>query len=88
MAFATYYIIDDTAVGTTFGTGAGSGQQLSPDFQAGSPADAATVAAQYAQLFNRTVRLVAKGGTPPWTPTYAPTSCRVFPSAVPPSITF
>jgi hypothetical protein len=88
MSFSTYYLIDDLTATATVGSGAGSGAQISPDFQAGSDADAATVAGNFAILFNRTVRLVKKGGTPPWTPTYAPTGCRVVPSATPPSITF
>lgn len=83
--FQRYYLIDDYATG---GTGGASGEQISPDFQAGSLADAQTVAQQFSTIFNRSCRLVQVGGSPPWTPLYTPSSCRVLPSAVPPSITF
>lgn len=80
--FARYYLIDD------YGTGGSSGEQLSPDFQAATPADAATIAQGFATMFNRPVRLVQAGGAPPWTPLYSPSTCRVLPSAIPASITF
>lgn len=82
-----YILLDDNAVSTSVGSGGGSGAPVTPQFSAGSLADAQTVAAQIATVLNRTVRLAIIGGTPPWT-SYAPSSCRVLPSAVPPSITF
>jgi len=86
----TYYLIDDYQVSTTFGAGSGTGQQLTPEFQAGSQADAIVVAQTFATMFNRTVRLVQKtGSSPPWTLSYSPnTACRTIPSNMPPSITF
>lgn len=87
MAFAQYLIIDDYTATSSYGSGAGSGEVLQ-NFAAGSLADAQTVAAQFAQLFSRTVRLAPIGGAAPYT-SYAPnTACRVLPSAIPPSITF
>lgn len=83
--FQRYYLIDDYGTG---GSGASSGEQISPDFQAGSLADAQTVAQMFSTTFNRSCRLVQVGGAPPWTPLFTPSSCRVLPSAVPPSITF
>lgn len=86
--FARYYIIDDYSSSATGATGTASGEQISPDFQAATLADAQTMAQMFANLFNRSVRLVQTTGTPPWTPLYTPSSCRVMPSAVPPSVTF
>lgn len=86
MAAIRYYLIDDYS--PTNG-GGGTGNPIGPEFMAMTPADAATIAGQFAQIFNRPVRLVQFGGQPPWTPLYSPnTACRVFPSAVPPSVTF
>jgi hypothetical protein len=81
-----YMLIDDYTSTSSYGSGAASGQQLSPEFTAFSDADAQTVAGNFAILFGRTVRLVKLGGSPPWTPTFAPTGCLTPPSAVPPSI--
>jgi hypothetical protein len=68
-----FYLEDDTA---TTGTSAGSGEDLTPQFTAGSVAEAQTLAAVWSQLFQRSCRLVQVGATPPYTPLYAPcTSC-------------
>jgi hypothetical protein len=83
-----YFLIDDYQNSGAGAGAGGSGQQLTPDFTATTLTDAQCVAAQFAQLFNRPVRLVQKGGSPPWTPLYSPTTCRVLPSAVPQTILY
>jgi hypothetical protein len=65
-----YYIQEDTGVTTSGGTG----QPLSPIFTAFSPADAGTVCGQFALIFQRACRLVAVGGTPPYTTLFTPSS--------------
>jgi hypothetical protein len=83
MAATRYYIQDDTG---TVGSG-GSGQALSPIFTANSVADATTVCAQFALLFQRACRLVPVGGTPPYTPLFTPsTTCLSMLSSVPSGI--
>lgn len=65
MASKVYYLIDDTDVSS--GKGAGSGQPISPEFVANNDGDAALVGQSFAQLFQRSVRVVSKSGSPPWT---------------------
>ena len=84
-----FYLIDDYAAATGAGAGsAGSGNPVSAEFTASTVLDAQCIAQQFSQMFNRPVRLVQKSGTPPWTPLYSPTTCRVLPSPVPQSILF
>lgn len=83
-----YYLIDDSAASTGGAGGAASNSVLSAEFTASTLLDAQAVAQQFSQLFNRPVRLVSKSGTPPWTPLYSPTTCRVLPSPVPQSILY
>jgi hypothetical protein len=84
-----YYLVDDSTNSTGGAGGGASNQPLSPQFTATTATDAAVMAQHFATLFNRPVRLVtAYGGTPPWTPLYTPSTCRVLPSAVPQSILY
>ena len=87
-----YYLIDDYAAGGGISTSnagsAGTGNPVSAEFTASTLLDAQVIAQQFSQMFNRPVRLVQKSGTPPWTPLYSPTTCRVLPSPVPQSILF
>jgi hypothetical protein len=86
MAASRYYVQDDAGV---TGTSGGTGQPLSPIFTAQTVADATTVASMFALLFQRSVRLVAVGGTPPYTPLITPsTSCLSMISTVPSGISF
>jgi hypothetical protein len=81
-----YYLEDDTGTTSTSG---GTGQRISPIFTANSPADATTVAGQFALLFQRAVRLVTIGAVPPYTPLISPsTTCLSQLSTVPSGISF
>lgn len=66
----TYYLIDDygQAAGQTGTPGAAaSGEQLTPSFTAPNIGAAQTVAYLIGTVMQRPVRLVAMGGSPPWT---------------------
>jgi hypothetical protein len=88
MAAQVYYVIDDYAASAGGAGGGASGNPIGPEFTATTLVDAQCVAQQHAQLYNRPVRLVQKGGQPPWTPLYTPSTCRVLPSAIPQSILY
>jgi len=64
-----YRLIDDYSNTNTSGVGSGamSGQPVSPDFTATSLAIATQVAMAWATLFTRPCRLVPVGGAPPFT---------------------
>lgn len=65
-----YYLIDDygQAAGPTGTPGASaSGEQLTPTFTAPTIAAAQVAAFIMATAMQRPVRLVAMGGSPPWT---------------------
>ena len=88
MAASVYYLIDDYTASAGGAGGGGSGTMISPEFTSTTLLDAQVIAQQFAQVFNRPVRLVQKGGAPPWTPLYTPSTCRVLPSPVPQSILY
>jgi hypothetical protein len=81
-----YYVIDDYAFNSG-GGGGGSGQPLGPTYIAPSAAAAITVAHLLASILQRPVRLVALGGTPPWTLVQG-AAANVALTAVPSGISF
>lgn len=83
-----YQLIDDYAGQTGVSTGGGTGQPVSPIFQAQTLAGAQQVAQIWATTFNRACRLVPLTGSPPWTSIFTPGGAGTSLSNSPSGITF